>query len=114
VESEDFPGERLVVCRNPLVADDRRRRREELLATTERELAPIKHRVEAGTLRGEAERAFRTLKSIELEIRPSPKCVTPWIISLVLALLRVGGRAHAAAQQPPKLAWATTRRQALG
>jgi transposase len=55
VASDDFPGERLVVCRNPLVADDRRRRREELLEATERELAPIKHRVEAGTLQGEAE-----------------------------------------------------------
>jgi len=55
MESDDFPGERLIVCRNPLVADDRRRRREELLAATERELAPIKRRVEAGTLRGEAE-----------------------------------------------------------
>jgi transposase len=55
VASEDFPGERLVVCRNPLVADDRRRRREELLEATERELAPIKRRVEAGTLHGQAE-----------------------------------------------------------
>ena len=55
VGSEDFPGERLVVCRNPLVAADRRRRREELLEATERELAPIRQRVEAGTLRGGAE-----------------------------------------------------------
>jgi transposase len=55
VASADFPGERLVVCRNPLVADDRGRRREELLAATERELAPIKRRVEAGTLQGQAE-----------------------------------------------------------
>jgi hypothetical protein len=55
VESEAFPGERLVVCRNPLVGDDRRRRREELLEATERELAPIRERVQAGTLRAEAE-----------------------------------------------------------
>jgi hypothetical protein len=54
VASDDFPGERLVVCRNPLVADDRRHRREELLAATERELAPLKRRVEAGRLLGEA------------------------------------------------------------
>jgi hypothetical protein len=52
--SDDFPGERLVVCRNPLVADDRRRRREELLAATARELAPIRTRVQAGTLHGKA------------------------------------------------------------
>jgi DDE family transposase len=52
IESPDYPGERLVVCRNPLVADDRRRRREELLQATERELAPIKKRVAQGTLQG--------------------------------------------------------------
>jgi transposase len=50
IESADYPGERLVVCRNPLVADDRRRRRDELLAATERELAPIKKRVAQGRL----------------------------------------------------------------
>ena len=55
IESPDYPGERLIVCRNPLVADDRRRRRQQLLEATERELAPIKKRVEQGTLRGKAE-----------------------------------------------------------
>ena len=35
VRSPEFPGERLVVCRNPRTAGDRRRRREELLAATE-------------------------------------------------------------------------------
>lgn len=39
--SEHFPGERLVVCRNPLLADERARKREELLAATEVELARI-------------------------------------------------------------------------
>ncbi len=55
VTAEEYPGERLVVCRNPLVADDRRRRREELLEATERELDPIRTRVRAGTLQGKAE-----------------------------------------------------------
>ena len=55
VTAQDYPGERLLVCRNPLVAAERRRRREELLAATERELFPIKRRVERGTLRGKAE-----------------------------------------------------------
>lgn len=41
VTSEDFPGERLVACRNPLLADERRRKREELLQSTERELEKI-------------------------------------------------------------------------
>ena len=47
-----YPGERLVVCRNPLLADERARKRTELLAATEAKLAPIVARVEAGRLRG--------------------------------------------------------------
>jgi transposase len=39
--SEHFPGERLVVCRNPLLAEERARKRTELLAATEAELATI-------------------------------------------------------------------------
>jgi hypothetical protein len=54
IESADYPGERLVVCRNPLVAGERARKREELLEATEALLAPIKARVDAGTLRGAA------------------------------------------------------------
>jgi len=49
---EDYPGERLVVCRNPLVAADRARKREALLAATERGLQEIAERVERGTLHG--------------------------------------------------------------
>lgn len=37
----DYPGERLVCCRNPLLAAERARKREELLVATERELAKI-------------------------------------------------------------------------
>ena len=37
----DFPGERLVCCRNPLLATERTRKREELLVATERELYKI-------------------------------------------------------------------------
>ncbi|MGH7715369.1 MAG: IS1634 family transposase [Vulcanimicrobiaceae bacterium] len=55
ITAEDYPGERLVVCRNPLVAEERRRKRDELLAATEGQLAPIAVRVAAGTLRGKAE-----------------------------------------------------------
>jgi hypothetical protein len=39
--SEHFPGERLVVCRNPLLAEERARKRTELLAATEADLAKI-------------------------------------------------------------------------
>src|SRR6266542_2698485 len=49
---EDYPGERLVVCRNPLVAAERARKREELLAATERDLQEIAERVARGTLKG--------------------------------------------------------------
>jgi len=41
VSSPDYPGERLIVCRNPLLATERKRKREELLQATERELAKI-------------------------------------------------------------------------
>jgi Transposase DDE domain len=54
ITAADYPDERLVVCRNPLVAHDRARKREDLLQATERALAEIKHRVEQGTLEGEA------------------------------------------------------------
>jgi hypothetical protein len=36
IMSPDFPGERLVACRNPVLAADRARTREELLAATEK------------------------------------------------------------------------------
>ena len=40
--SEDFPDERLVVCRNPALAEERARKREELLRATEAKLEPIR------------------------------------------------------------------------
>ena len=48
ITSPDFPGERLVACRNPALAADRARTREDLLAATEKLLAPIIARVQAG------------------------------------------------------------------
>jgi hypothetical protein len=41
ITAPDFPGERLVVCRNPDLATERTRKREELLAATERDLTRI-------------------------------------------------------------------------
>lgn len=41
VSSPDYPGERLVVCRNPLLAEERSRKREELLKATEKKLDEI-------------------------------------------------------------------------
>jgi hypothetical protein len=54
ITSDDYPGERLVACRNPVLAADRARKREDLLAATETLLAPITARVAAGRLAGAA------------------------------------------------------------
>ena len=45
ISSPDYPGERLVVCRNPLLADERARKRRELLDATEQTLRDIQNRV---------------------------------------------------------------------
>jgi transposase len=60
ITSPDFPGERLVVCRNPDLAAERARKREELLIATEKDLTAIKARVERkrNPLRGTAEIAL--------------------------------------------------------
>jgi hypothetical protein len=55
ITSPDFPGERLVACRNPALADERARKREALLDATEKLLTPIAARVAAGKLTGAAE-----------------------------------------------------------
>ncbi len=56
ITSPDYPGERLVVCKNPLLAEERARKRAELLAVTENELARIAARVQRARspLRGAA------------------------------------------------------------
>jgi len=48
----DYPGERLIACRNPALAAERTRKRNDLLAATEKLLAPIIARVTAGRLAG--------------------------------------------------------------
>jgi hypothetical protein len=50
----DYPGERLVACRNPLLAAERTRKREELLTATEALLAPLVAAVADGKLHGAA------------------------------------------------------------
>jgi hypothetical protein len=52
ITSPDFPGERLIACRNPVLAADRARTRDELLAATETLLTPLIARVQAGRLAG--------------------------------------------------------------
>ena len=41
ITSPEYPGERLIVCKNPLLGEERRRKRAELLASTEQELDRI-------------------------------------------------------------------------
>src|SRR6266545_3385602 len=66
--SPDYPGERLVACRNPLLASERARKRQDLLAATEALLAGVKGQVGAGRLtdpakiRVKADRALRKHK----------------------------------------------------
>jgi Transposase DDE domain len=77
ITSDDYPGERLIVCRNPLVGADRTRHREDLLQATERELAAIGQRVQNGTLAGATQIAlqvgpalkrYRVKKHFEIQI----------------------------------------------
>jgi hypothetical protein len=77
ITSGAFPGERLIACRNPLLAADRARTREELLSATEKLLAPVIVRVRAGKLAGAGEigvavgkviSKYKTAKHFEITI----------------------------------------------
>ena len=61
LSSEHFPGERLVVCRNPALAEERARKRSELLAATEVDLAKVSAATQRARapLRGEQAIALR-------------------------------------------------------
>ena len=64
LHSPDYPGERLVACRNPELAKLRAHKREDLLAATERNLDLIKARVDAGKLTGQDQIGVRVGKII--------------------------------------------------
>jgi transposase len=79
VSSPDFPGERLVVCRNPLLADERARKRRELLEATEKDLAkvaaavaraqrPLRGKAQIGLRAGKVLNSHKVGKHFELEI----------------------------------------------
>jgi hypothetical protein len=85
ITSPDYPGERLVACRNPALAADRARKREELLQATEKLLTPITARVQAGRLAGAAEigvavgkviNKYNTGKHFEVTITDTSLAVT--------------------------------------
>ena len=62
ITHEDFPGERLIACRNPLLADERARKRKELLAATEKELIKIQEATQR------TKRPFRGQERITLRV----------------------------------------------
>jgi len=81
ITSQEFPGERLVVCRNPHLASERAHKREDLLTATERELDKVSHMVTGprGSLRnadagkigqraGRVVNKYKVAKHFELEI----------------------------------------------
>jgi transposase len=62
ITADDYPGERLIVCRNPALAEERARKRDDLLQATERDLAKIEQAVSRTgrrALRGQAEIALK-------------------------------------------------------
>jgi len=67
LDSEHFPGERLVVCRNPLLAEERARKRTELLAATEAALTTVATAVarQRNPLRGTQAIALRAGRCVD-------------------------------------------------
>ena len=62
--SPDFPGERLVVCKNQELAHERARKRQDLLAATERDLEKIANSVKSGRIRGADRIGIRVGKAL--------------------------------------------------
>jgi hypothetical protein len=60
----DYPGERLVCCRNPALEESRRLKRESLLAATEADLEKIRASVAAGRLKDKDKIGIRVGKVI--------------------------------------------------
>jgi len=54
ISSPDYPGERLIACRNPVLAAERARKRADLLAATEGDLAKIAAQATAGRIKDPA------------------------------------------------------------
>lgn len=65
LSSPDYPGERLVACRNTALAKLRAHKREELLAASETSLQKIKARVDAGKLKGRDQIGLRVGRVVD-------------------------------------------------
>ncbi len=79
ITSPDYPGERLMVCRNPLLYTQRKRKREDLLCATEdklqkvvkatqRKLRPLKGKDEIGIRVGKILNSYKVGKHFDLNI----------------------------------------------
>src|SRR5882757_3090048 len=65
ITAPEFPGERLVVCKNPLLAEERARKREDLLQATEAALAKLAEQLARGTSRKGQDKIARAVGRIE-------------------------------------------------
>jgi hypothetical protein len=65
INHPDYPGERLIACRNPVLATERARKREALLTATETALAPILTAVAEGRLAGADQIGLKVGKVID-------------------------------------------------
>jgi len=83
IRSPAFPGERLVACYNPLLADERGRRREELLAATEKELQKLAREV--------ARRTKKPMKEAEIALRVG-RCINRFKMAKHFELVIEDGR----------------------
>jgi transposase len=65
ITSPEFPGERLVVCKNPLLAEERARKREDLLRATEAALTKLADQIARGTGAKRQDKIARAVGRIE-------------------------------------------------
>ena len=65
ITAPEFPGERLVVCKNPLLAEERARKREDLLQATEAALTKLADQIARGTGPRGSDRIARAVGRIE-------------------------------------------------
>jgi hypothetical protein len=79
IEADSYPNERLIVCRNPLLAAERARKRQDLLAATERDLdkivrattrenRPLRGAAAIGVRVGKVQNRFKMAKHFDLQI----------------------------------------------
>ncbi len=92
----DYPGERLIVCKNPFLAEERARKRRELLEATERDLAAITAATQRARrpLRGQARIALRVGK-----VLGRSKVGKPFTLEITDSSLRVTRDAAAIARE---------------